>query len=105
MGRNGKKAPVFLEMVNFVNDNVGKVVDSKEILLGKEPGRNSETAYLYKFVKLGYVKPVEENFVKDKDSKFEIVKEFPRHYNSVMLMDELKVVNGLIPDGHKRQIY
>lgn len=105
MGRNGKKAPVFLEMVNFVNDNVGKVVDSKEILLGKEPGRNSETAYLYKFVKLGYVKPVEENFVKDKDSKFEIVKEFPKHYNSVMLMDELKVVNGLIPDGHKRQIY
>lgn len=105
MGRNGKKAPVFLEMVNFVNDNVGKVVDSKEILLGKEPGRNSETAYLYKFVKLGYVKPVEENFVKDKDSKFEIVKEFPKHYNSVMLMDELKVVNGFIPDSRKRQIY
>ena len=47
MGRNGKQAPVFPEMVKFVNNNVGKVVSSKEILLGKEPGRNSETAYLY----------------------------------------------------------
>ena len=37
MGRNGKKAPVFLEMVKFVNANVGKVVSSSEILLGKEP--------------------------------------------------------------------
>lgn len=105
MGRNGKKAPVFLEMVKFVNDNVGKVVSSSEILLGKEPGRNSETAYLYKFAKLGYVESIEEGLVKDKGAKFRIVKEFPKHYNSVMLMDELKVVNGFIPDTHKRQIY
>ena len=90
MGRNGKKAPVFLEMVKFVNDNVGKVVSSSEILLGKEPGRNSETAYLYKFVKLGYVEPVDNNsFVKDKTASFKVIKEFPKHYNSVMLMDEL----------------
>lgn len=95
MGRNGKSAPVFLEMVKFVNGNVGKIVESSEILLGKEPGRNSETAYLYKFVKLGYVVPVEESFVKDKDAKFKIVKEFPKHYNSVMLMDELRIANGL----------
>lgn len=105
MGRNGKKAPVFLEMVKFVNDNAGKVVSSSEILLGKEPGRNSETAYLYKFVKLGYVELMEEGFVKDKGAKFRIVKEFPKHYNSVMLMDELKVVNGFMPDTHERQIY
>ena len=105
MGRNGKRAPVFLEMIKFVNDNVGKTVTSNEILLGKDPGRNSETAYLYKFVKLGYVKPTEESFVKDKDAQFEIVKEFPKHYNSVMLMDELRVVNGLIPEGHERQVY
>lgn len=105
MGRNGKKAPVFLEMVKFVNDNVGKVVSSSEILLGKEPGRNSETAYLYKFVKLGYVEPMEESFVKDKGAKFRIAKEFPKHYTSVMLIDELKVANGFISDTHKRQIY
>ena len=105
MGRNGKKAPVFLEMVKFVNDNVGMIVSSNEILLGKEPGRNSETAYLYKFIKLGYIETIEEGLVKDKGAKFRIVKEFPKHYNSVMLMDELKVVNGFIQDTHKRKIY
>lgn len=105
MGRNGKKAPVFLEMVKFVNDNIGKVVSSNEILLGKDPGRNSETAYLYKFVKLGYVEPVEEGLIKDKGAKYKIVKEFPKHYNSVMLMNELKVVSGFIPDTRKKQIY
>lgn len=98
MGRNGKSAPVFMDMVNFVNDNVGKTVSSEEILLGKEPGRNSVTAYLYKFVKLGYVKPLNDGFVKEKQTKFEIVKAFPKHYNSVMLMDELRVANGLIPE-------
>lgn len=106
MGRNGKQAPIFPEMVKLVNDNVGKVVSSKEILLGKEPGRNSETSYLYKFVKLGYVEPVGDNgFVKDKTASFKVIKEFPKHYNSVMLMDELRAANGYIPDNHKRKVY
>ena len=106
MGRNGIQTPIFPEMVKFVNNNVGKVVSSKEILLGKEPGRNSETSYLYKLVKLGYVKPVDDNsFVKDKTASFRVVKEFPKHYNSVMFMDELRVANGYIPDNHKRRIY
>lgn len=106
MGRNGKRAPVFPEMVKFVNNNVGKVVSSKEILLGKGPGRNSETVYLYKFVKLGYVKPVDDNsFVKDKTASFKVIKEFPKHYNSVMFMDELRAANGYIPDNHKRKVY
>lgn len=105
MGRNGKQAPVFLEMVKFVNDNVSKVVSSKEILLGKEPGRNSETAYLYKFVKLGYVKAVNDGFVMHKDTAYEIVKPFPPHYNSVMFMDELRIANGLIPENHQRKVY
>lgn len=105
MGRNGKQAPVFMEMVKFVNDNVGKVVTSQEILFGKEPGRNSETAYLYKFVKLGYVEPTEGSFVKDKTAKFNVLKKFPDHYNSVTLMDELRVFNGLIPNSYERQVY
>ena len=106
MGRNGKQAPVFPEMVKFVNDNVGKVVSSKEILLGKEPGRNSETAYPYKFVKLGYVEPVDDNsFVMHKDTMYEIVKPFPKYYNSVMFMDELRVANGFIADKHERKLY
>lgn len=106
MGRNGKKPSVFTEMVNFINNNVGKKISSKEILLGKEPGRNSETVYLYKFVKLGYVEPVGDNsFVKDKTTSFKVIKKFPKHYNSVMLTDELRVANGFIADSHVRKVY
>ena len=105
MGRNGKKPSVFTEMVNFINNNVGKKISSKEILLGKEPGRNSETAYLYKFIKLEYVKAVNDGFVMHKDTMYEIVKPFPKHYNSVMFMDELRVANGYIPDNRKRKVY
>lgn len=105
MGRNGKKPSVFTEMVNFINNNVGKKINSKEILLGKEPGRNSETAYLYKFIKLEYVKAVNDGFVMHKDTMYEIVKPFPKHYNSVMFMDELRVANGFIADNHERKLY
>lgn len=105
MGRNGKKPSVFTEMVNFINNNVGKKISSKEILLGKEPGRNSETAYLYKFIKLEYVKAVNDGFVMHKDTAYEIVKPFPKHYNSVMFMDELRVANGFIADNHERKLY
>lgn len=105
MGRNGKKPSVFTEMVNFINNNAGKKISSKEILLGKEPGRNSETAYLYKFIKLEYVKAVNDGFVMHKDTVYEIVKPFPKHYNSVMLMDELRVANGFIADSHARKVY
>lgn len=106
MGRNGKQAPVFSEMVKFVNDNVGRVVSSREILLGKEPGRNSETAYLYKFVKLGYVELVgDDSFMNDKTASFKVIKKFPEHYNSVIFTDDLRVANGYIPDNRKRKIY
>lgn len=105
MGRNGKKPSVFTEMVNFINSNVGKKISSKEILLGKEPGRNSETAYLYKFIKLEYVKAVNDGFVMHKDTMYEIVKPFPKHYNSVTFMDELRVANGFIADNHERKLY
>lgn len=105
MGRNGKKPSVFTEMVNFINSNVDKKISSKEILLGKEPGRNSETAYLYKFIKLEYVKAVNDGFVMHKDTMYEIVKPFPKHYNSVMFMDELRVANGFIADNHERKLY
>ena len=105
MGRNGKKPSVFTEMVNFIYNNVGKKISSKEILLGKEPGRNSETAYLYKFIKLEYVKAVNDGFVMHKDTVYEIVRPFPKHYNSVMFMDELRVANGFIADNHERKLY
>lgn len=105
MGRNGKNPSVFAKVVEFVNNNVGKTATSNEMLLGKEPGRNSETAYLYKFLKLGYVKAVNDGFVMRKDTMYEIVKPFPPHYSSVMLKDELRIANGLIPESHERKIY
>lgn len=105
MGRNGKNASVFTKMVEFVNSNVGKIITSSEILLGQEPGRNSVTAYLYKFLKLGYVKAIDNGFVMNKDTRYEIIKPFPAYYNSVMFMDELRVSKGQIPNSHRRSIY
>ncbi len=96
MGRNGKNASVFTKVVEFVNTNTGKVVNSSEMLLGKNPGRNSETAYLYKLLKLGYVKAISDGAVMDKGTKYKIVKSFPSNYTSVMFMDELKIANGLV---------
>lgn len=104
MGRNGKNAPVFTKIVEFVNSNVGKIVTSSEMLLGKEPSRASETAYLYKLIKLGYVRPVNKGFVMCKDTTYEILKPFPPKYNSVALMEELRIVNGLIPEKRCKQI-
>lgn len=101
MGRNGKNTAVFPRLVEFVNNNVGKVVTSSEILLGREPSRSSETAYLYKLLKLGYVRAINDGFVMRKDTMYEILKPFPPHYTSVTLMDELRVANGLIPETHK----
>ena len=100
MGRNGKAIPVFSRMIKLVNDNVGKIIGSEEMLLGNEPGRNSVTAYVYKFIKLGYIEmdTEGEKGVLDKKTTYKIKKAFPDHYNSVMLMNELKVYNGLIPE-------
>lgn len=100
MGRNGKAIPVFSRMIKLVNDNVGKVISSEKMLLGNEPGRNSMTAYVYKFVKLGYIEMVTEGEkgVLSKETTYRIKKAFPDHYNSVMLKDELRVYNGLIPE-------
>lgn len=100
MGRNGKAIPVFSRMIKLVNDNVGKVISSEEMLLGNEPGRNSVTAYVYKFVKLGYIEMVAEGEkgILSKETTYRIKKAFPDHYNSVMLMDELRVYNGLISE-------
>jgi hypothetical protein len=104
MGRNGKKEPVFTRLVEFVNGNVGKIVTSQEILLGNEPSRAAETAYLYKLIKLGYVRPANKGFVMHKDTTYEILKPFPPKYNSVALMKELRIANGLIPENNTSKI-
>lgn len=94
MGRNGKKSPVFPAMVEFVNNNVGKVVTSEDILLGKEPDRGAETSYLYKFVKLGHVEPIDNGKITDTNTKYKILKAFPTYYNSIMLKRDLQKLNG-----------
>ena len=100
MGRNGKAISVFSRMIKLVNDNIGNVISSEEMLLGNEPGRNSATAYAYKFVKLGYIEMATEGEkgILSKKTTYRIKKAFPNYYNSVMLTNELRVYSGLIPE-------
>lgn len=105
MGRNGKKVAVFPKIVQFVNDNIGKVVSQNEILLGQPAGRNSEMAYLYKLCKAGYVIPVDDKPIRDGATMFKIVKSFPPNYTSCMLMNELRIINGLPVKLYKRNRY
>lgn len=105
MGRNGKRPPVFTEMMRFVNEHVGEIVSSEEILLGAEIGRNVNTGYLYKFVKLGYLKPLDNGLVRHKDTKYKIAKAFPPYYNSILLAQDLRAVNGNVPDYNRHIMF
>lgn len=97
MGRNGKQEAVFPKMVSFINKNIGNVLSSKELLLGNNPGRDSATSYLYKFIKLGYVAYYDKDSdVKKGDSLFKVVKGFPKGYNSVDMKKEMRLKNGYI---------
>ena len=97
MGRNGNKASVFNRMVRFINDNSDRVVDSNELLLGYGIGRNAVTSYLYKFIKLGYLRPLEGYLTKDPDAKFQVLKKFPDNYRSIDMEKERRLAQGLIP--------
>lgn len=97
MGKNGKNPPVFPEIIKVVNANVGKVITSEEMLLGKKPDRGSETSYLYKLVKLGYVEPVNNGAILNVTTKYKILRAFTEGYNTCMLMDELRIANGHVP--------
>lgn len=101
-GRNGTKPAVFPVMARFISLNAGKVVSIKDLLVGQELGRNSHTSYLYKFIKAGYVKPINQNgasvSIKNENAMYEIVKQIPAHFTSSMLDREVKIASGLIPD-------
>lgn len=90
MGRNGKKPSVFTESIRFINEHVGEIVTANEILLGKKPGRGAETAYLYKFIKLGYVQQEPGKSVQDPTATYKILKAFPAGYNSQQMKLDLK---------------
>ena len=92
MGRNGKNTAVFPEMIKVINDNIGKVISSDELLLGHVPGRNSVTSYAYKFVKLGYIEIVNNENVSSAAALYKCIKSFPTHYNSVMMGKEMQIL-------------
>ena len=98
-----RKDSLFLNMVKFVNSNVGKVVKSKDILLGNEAGRNSGTSYLYTFSKLGYIEPVNGGFISDKDCEFKILMAFPEGFTSVDMKDAARVASGYVANEHTRK--
>lgn len=94
MGRNGKNPSAFPRMIEVVNNNVGNVLTSEEILLGATPNcRSVETNYVYKFIKLGYLEMIGQK-VTDPATKYKVLKAFPYGYNSTMFMDELRIANG-----------
>lgn len=105
MGRNGKSASLFDQMLKVLKDNFGQEISSSAILLGNKPGRNSATSYLYKFIKLGFVEPLKNGFAMDESTRYIVKRKIPEHYNSVMFGDEMKLSKGLIPDTRTRKIY
>lgn len=107
MRKNRKKASIFTQMAEAVNSNVGKVVTSSIILLGKEPGESRGAAIcLYRLLSLGYVKAVNGGFATDKDTMYEIIKPVPPYYDAAMLEDEYRIANGLIPkNNYQHKIY
>lgn len=92
MGRNGKKAPVIQRIVKLINSiELGSTVDLLTFLDGNKPGRNNETAYLYKMLQLGYIKRTDEDMNKfDLNAIFVVKRHFPEGYNSISMERELK---------------
>lgn len=89
MGRNGKEVSIFSQFVNFMNNNIGNTVKSADILLGHKPSRRAETAYLYKFIKLGYIEQITKT-VMDPEATYRIAKEVPAWLNSQKIKQLLK---------------
>lgn len=100
---NQNKKTVFAEMVAVVNANVGKEVASDELLLGREPGNNAWTSYLYKFLKLDYVEVVGNGSVRSKGARYRILKPIPPHYSSNSIADEMRALKGLIPNRARKE--
>ena len=96
MGRNGTKAPVFPEMVRVINENVGKVLSANTVLLGKGLGRNAVTSYLYRFVKLGYLQPIDNGLVRNVSTSYKVLRKIADNYTSVTFKEELDALNASV---------
>jgi hypothetical protein len=92
MGRNGKKTAVFPTMVRLIALNVGKVVSTQDLLLGKDPARDAATSYIYKFIKLGYLEPVDGGKVMDRSTKYKVVKPIMPDYKSEQMKNDLRLM-------------
>lgn len=93
MGRNGKKAAVFPSMVRLIALNTGKTISAHDLLLGKEPARDAATSYIYKFIKLGYLEPVNGGKVMDSNTNYRVLKYIRPDYNSEQMKNDLKLSN------------
>lgn len=96
MGRNGKEPSAFNQMIALINDNVGNILTTNQLLSGKKPDcKNTETNYIYKFIKLGYLeRKGQHSKVISTDTEYKVLKAFPPQYNSTVFMDELRLANG-----------
>lgn len=92
-----KKNSDFNQFLDFLRKNHGKTVTSFQILQGHQPSsKDNFTSYLYKFIKLGYVEPINNGKVVDPNTLYSIIKEVPIFYNSVMMAKDLRMQRGEI---------
>lgn len=94
MGRNGTKKPAFRQLVEFINRHTGETVSLGELLFGAEPGANTATEYVYRLARLGYLEA--DGFIKDKDTRFKVVKPLPEFYGTTDLQRELRRARGMV---------
>lgn len=104
MEQESTKVSTFQKMARFINEHVGEVVNSEDILLGKEPTGNAvELKYLRGLRRLGYIRSVGDSFTNEKGAQFEVVKALPAYYNALRLQEDLREQRGFIPESGGQQ--
>jgi hypothetical protein len=81
---------IFARMTDLIRTHVGEDLTSAYILMGSKPGRNAETTYLYKFIRLGYISPLNGGGVTDVNTIFRVIKCPPAMYSSSDFIKDLK---------------
>ena len=94
-----KDTPLFLQMTAFINNNVGNTVSTDDILLGNSDRFTTAVIYIYQFIKLGYIRIINNKAARNKDAIYKILKGFPKHYNLTNMRDELRRFDGLIAEA------
>lgn len=100
MGRNGKKMPSFSQMVAVINSSDNNIISKHDVLLGNPLDySNSVTNYLYKLIKLKYLEPIFSEGASNLKNveHFKICRAIPVGYTSVVMDDELRLLNGKKP--------